>query len=99
MFRPPKSKQPKYYRSAASIPITKQNGKRIVPVCVRKYPKLPDIESNSKVLDSWQLLQLANDGKYPENVTEINGDGIGYTIVVNDDFKYFKNLQYLDLSD
>ena len=52
----------------------------------------------SKILDSWQLLQLAN-GKYPETVTEINGEGLGFTDVVSDDFKYFQNIEYIELSD
>eukprot|EP01083_Nonionella_stella_P135787 413069_1 len=98
MFRPPKSKQPKYYRSAASIPVIKSKKKRVVPVCRRRYPKLPCIEDKSKILDSWQLLQLSN-AKYPERVTQINGEGIGFTHIVNDDFKYFKNIEYIELSD
>ena len=99
MFRPPKPKQQqKYYRTAASIPVRKLKKKRLVPVCRRKYPTIPNIDDTCKILDSWSLLQLAN-AKYPENVTKINGEGIGFTHVVNDDFHYFNSIQSIELSD
>ena len=99
MNRPPKPEHQKYYRSAASIPITTHfKKKRIVPVLRRKYPKLKPIEDNNKILDSWQLLQLSN-GKFPEDATELNAEGMGFTSVISDDFKYFKNIKCIDLSD
>ena len=98
MHRPQKQKRQTYYRSAASIPVPQLKKKRIVPVLRRRYPKVPRLRDNPKVLDSWQLLQLAN-GKYPETVTEINGEGLGFTNVVGADFKFFKNIEYMELSD